>query len=97
MNKIYDIKIDAKASRIIRVKAPDARTAMEMLLSMYFNSDAITFNNRDVLDMDVTAEAVLPENEADYSDASCERYENSFSVYIDGEDCGFADDMADEI
>ena len=48
MNKVYKIEMEARSKKILKVKAPDAEAAVSMLLKMYFNSNAIYFNNRDV-------------------------------------------------
>ena len=97
MNKVYEIEIEARSKKILKVKAPDAETAVSMLLNMYFNSDAICFNNKDVHKLDINAEAVAFETPEDYCAANCERYGNTFYVFIDGEDRDFVTDMADEI
>lgn len=97
MNKVYKIEMEARSKKILKVKAPDAETAVSMLLNMYFNSDAICFNNRDVHKLDIKAEAVAFETPEDYCAANCERYGNTFNVFIDGEDRDFVTDMADEV
>lgn len=97
MNKVYKIEMEALSKKILKVKAPDAETAVSMLLNMYFNSNTICFNNKDVHKLDINAEAVEFETAEDYSSANCERYENTFNVFIDGEDCDFVTDMADEV
>lgn len=97
MNKVYKIEMEARSKKILKVKAPDAETAVSMLLNMYFNSNAICFNNRDVHKLDINAEAVAFDTAEDYCSANCERYGNTFNVFIDGEDCDFMPDMADEM
>ena len=97
MNKVYEIEIEARSKKILKVKAPDAETAVSMLLNMYFNSDAICFNNRDVHKLDINAEAMAFETPEDYCAANCKRYGNTFNVFIDGEDRDFVTDMADEM
>lgn len=97
MNKVYKIEMEARSKKILKVKASDAETAVSMLLNIYFNSNAICFNNRDVHKLDINAEAVAFDTAEDYCSANCERYENTFNVFIDGEDCDFMPDMADEM
>ena len=97
MNKVYNIEMEARSKKILKVKATDAETAVSMLLDMYFNSDAICFNNRDVHKLDINAEAVAFETAEDYCSSNCERYGNTFNVFIDGEDRDFVTDMADEM
>lgn len=41
MDKVYEIEIEARSKKILKVKAPDAEAAVSMLLDMYCNSDAI--------------------------------------------------------
>ena len=97
MNKVYKIEMEARSKKILKVKASDAETAVSMLLNMYFNSNAICLNNRDVHKLDIKAEAVAFETPEDYCAANCERYGNTFNVFIDGEDRDFVTDMADEV
>lgn len=97
MNKVYKIEMEARSKKILKVKASDAETAVSMLLNIYFNSNAICFNNRDVHKLDINAEAVAFDTAEDYCSANCERYGNTFNVFIDGEDCDFMPDMADEM
>ena len=97
MNKVYKIEMEARSKKILKVKAPDAEAAVSMLLDMYFNSNAICFNNRDVHKLDINAEAMAFETPEDYCAAHCERYGDTFNVFIDGEDCDFVTDMAEEM
>ena len=97
MDKVYKIEMEARSKKILKVKASDAETAVSMLLNMYFNSNAICLNNRDVHKLDINAEAVEFETPEDYCAANCERHGNTFNVFIDGEDRDFVTDMADEV
>lgn len=97
MNKVYEIEIEARSKKILKVKAPNAESAVSMLLNMYFNSNAVCFDKRDVHKLDINAEAMAFDTAEDYCSANCERYGNTFNVFIDGEDRDFVTDMADEV
>lgn len=65
MNKVYKIEMKALSKKILKVKAPDAETAVSMLVNMYFNSNVIYFNNKDVHKLDIKVETVAFETAED--------------------------------